>query len=132
MWNDVEYLKWMSEEDLKELADSRDHKDTPSCPYKIQPENQGRLVWLTGPPGAGKSTTGQLLGRESGFVYLEADCIMNFLNPFIPTDVENPSLAGFKQKALKVHISKMQSCIYKFVLIYISIYVYAFLSLGCS
>merc|ERR1711971_1495132 len=101
MWNSVEYLKWMSDEDLKELAENRDHKDTPSCPYKIQPENQGRLVWLSGPPGAGKSTTGQLMSKEAGFVYLEADCTMNNLNPFVPPDVENPTLAAFRQKALK-------------------------------
>ena len=71
---------------------------------KIRPENQGKLVWLSGPPGAGKSTTGQLMSREAGFVYLEVDCIMNFLNPFVPTDVENPSVSGFRQKALKVNI----------------------------
>ena len=104
MWNDVESLKWMSDQDLKVLAEGRDHKDTPSCPYKIQPENQGKLVWLSGPPGAGKSTTGQLMSREAGFVYLEVDCIMNFPNPFVPTDVENPSVSGFRQKALKVNI----------------------------
>ena len=104
IWNDIEYLKWMSDEDLKELAESRDHKDTPSHPYKTQPENQGRLVWISGPPGSGKSTTGQLMGKESGFIYLEADCLMHFVNPFVPTNVENPSLAGFRQKPLKVHI----------------------------
>ena len=109
MWNDVEYLKWMSDEDLKELAENRDHKDTPSCPYKIQPENQGRLVWLSGPPGAGKSTTGQLMGRDAGFVYLEADCSMNYLNPFVPTNVENPTIAGFQQKALKVNNYTIQN-----------------------
>ena len=86
----------------KELAEDRDHKDTPSCPYKIQPENQGRLVWLSGPPGAGKSTTGQLMSKEAEYVYLEADCTMNNLNPFVPPDVENPTIAAFQQKALKV------------------------------
>ena len=86
----------------KELAEDRDHRDTPSCPYKIQPENQGRLVWLSGPPGAGKSTTGQLMSKEAEYVYLEADCTMNNLNPFVPPDVENPTIAAFRQKALKV------------------------------
>ena len=23
------------------------------CPYKIQPEKQGKLIWITGPPGLG-------------------------------------------------------------------------------
>ena len=47
-------------------ADEGDPIDAPPGPYKIQPEYQGRLVWLTGPPGTGKSTTAQLLGRLKG------------------------------------------------------------------
>ena len=109
IWNCLEYFKWMSEEALKNLADDRDHKDTPSCPYKIQPENQGRLVWLSGPPGAGKSTTGQLMSRHAGYVYLEADCTMSNLNPFVPPDVENPTMAAFQQKALKVKVISSKS-----------------------
>ena len=104
MWNDVEHLKWLSDEDLKRMADDRDPKDFPSCPYKIQPENQGKLVWLSGPPGAGKSTTGQLMSKEAGFVYFEADCTMHNLNPFVPPNAGNPSLAAFQQKPLKVKI----------------------------
>ena len=102
MWNTVEYIKWMSDDDLKKLADDREPMDAPSCPYKIQPENQGKLVWLSGPPGAGKSTTGQMMGKESGYVYYEADCTMQGLNPFVPLDSENPTLAAFRQKPLKV------------------------------
>ena len=100
--NDVECLEWMSDEDLKKLADDREHKDSPSCPYKIQPENQGKLVWLSGPPGAGKSTTAQLMSREAGYVYIEADCTMCFLNPFVPPNVDNPAHAAMLQKPLKV------------------------------
>ena len=60
------------------------------------------MIWLSGPPGAGKSTTAQLLGRHDGYVYLEADSMASCLNPFVPTDVENPTIAAFRQKALKV------------------------------
>jgi hypothetical protein len=69
--------------------------------------NLGKVVWLSGPPGAGKSTTAQLMGRDAGYVYYEADCAMGFLNPFVPTDVDNPTLAAFQQKPLKVRVSKI-------------------------
>ena len=75
--------------------------------YKQFFHNLGKVVWLSGPPGAGKSTTAQLMGRDAGYVYYEADCAMGFLNPFIPTDVDNPTLAAFKQNPLKVRVSKI-------------------------
>ena len=74
-----------------------------SCPYEIRPENQGKLVWLSGPPGAGKSTTGQLMGRHAGWRYYEADCSMYGLNPFVPLSFDNPTLGAFQQPVLKVN-----------------------------
>ena len=76
-----------------------------SCPHITPtPEKQGKIYWISGPPGAGKSTTCQLLGREKGFVYYEADAMLSFVNPFVPLDVENPSYAQRFQKPLKVII----------------------------
>jgi len=97
----LEELTWMSSEELKDLIDSGDSLDAISCPYKIQPENKGKFLWLSGPPGAGKSTSAQLLSRNSGFVYYEGDCTMRDANPYIPSDVENPSMAQTRQKHLK-------------------------------
>ena len=34
--------------------------------------------------------------------------MMNFANPFVPTDVENPSLATKQQKSLKVKFSQLE------------------------
>merc|ERR1719189_1178360 len=69
--------------------------------YKEQPENQGKLVWLSGAPGLGKSTSGMLLGRKAGYVYYEADAFMQHLNPYVSTDVEEPTLAMMTQNFLK-------------------------------
>ena len=39
------------------------------------PEKKGRIVWVSGPPGSGKSATCQLIARENNYVYYEADCM---------------------------------------------------------
>ena len=56
-----------------------------------------------GPPGAGKSTSAQLLARSEGYVYYEADCFGMFVNPFVDPNVEEPTLAMGSQRPLKVH-----------------------------
>merc|ERR1712179_735348 len=65
-----------------------------------EPERQGKLVWITGAPGLGKSTTAQLLSRHHGYVYYEGDCFFGLRNPYIPSDVPEPSLAQLKQRKL--------------------------------
>ena len=42
------------------------------------------------------------MGKEAGYVYFEADCTSNGLNPFVPLDSANPTLIAFQQKPLKV------------------------------
>ena len=73
----------------------------PPGPYLLQPDHQGRLIWLTGPPGTGKSTSAQLLGRLHGFVYYEVDCFLQLRNPFIPLDVPNPTMMQDSQRVLE-------------------------------
>ena len=69
----------------------------PSSHYKIQPESIGKLLWVTGAPGMGKSTSGLILSKTAGYVYYEADAFGMLVNPYIPPDVEEPSLATMKQ-----------------------------------
>merc|ERR1712141_367334 len=58
-------------------------------------------LWFSGPPGTGKSTSAQLMGRNHGYVYYEADAFMSFANPFNDIDVDDPSMSTMTQKPLK-------------------------------
>ena len=68
------------------------------------------LIINLGPPGAGKSTSAQMLAKDNGFIYFEADCFGYFVNPYVDVNVEEPTLAIYKQTPLKV--SKVSHCIY--------------------
>ena len=41
----------------------------------------------------GKSTSAQILGRDHGYVYYEADCFGGLKNPYVPLNVDNPTMA---------------------------------------
>ena len=105
----ISSFEQISEEGVKALEEDYDPIEAPPAPYKLQPENQGKLLWFTGPPGLGKSTTAQLFARNHGYVYYEADCFGGLRNPYIPLDAENPSLAQVNQKTLKGEGEKERS-----------------------
>ena len=71
---------------------------------KLKPLLKYQNQSFVGPPGSGKSTSGQLLGRNHGYVYYEADCFMMFSNPFVDPNIDEPTLQMAKQKPLKVII----------------------------
>ena len=103
----VDSLVWMSEEGLKAFMESGDPADEIPNHYKIQPERLGKLLWISGAPGFGKSTSGLMLNKKAGYVYYEADCFMNHLNPYVPTDVDEPTfstnfLKGVSQERLDI------------------------------
>ena len=94
-------LEWVTEEEAARLEAEGDPIEAPPGEYKMQPEYQGKFLWITGPPGLGKSTSAQLLGRNHGYVFYESDCFGNIKNPYIPLNAENPTMAQVHQKALK-------------------------------
>ena len=93
-------LEWVTEEEAQRLAKDGDPIEAPPSPYNVEPERQGKLLWITGPPGLGKSTSAQLLSREHGYVYYEGDCFFGLRNPYIPADVKEASLAQRQQRKL--------------------------------
>ena len=42
------------------------------------------------------------MAKHKNYVYYEADCTMSLINPFTDLETENPSMASFNSKALKV------------------------------
>ena len=101
MENKVDTCEWLSEQELATLKDSGDPVDAPPGPYKLQPETLGKILWISGAPGLGKSTSGHLLSKTAGYVYYEADAFMSHVNPYIPPEAEEPSMATMKQRFLK-------------------------------
>ena len=101
--NNLDVFELTSEEEIKELRESGDPADAPPSDHKIQPEYQGKLLFISGPPGVGKSTTGFLLSKNHGYVYYEGDCFWMNANPYIPNtgDASNLTDTMMKQRPLK-------------------------------
>ena len=101
----VNLLSWISPEEHEKVKQSWDSVDAPTSPYKVQPQNQGRLIWLSGPGGAGKSTTGFKLAKEKNFVYYEADCYLLHCNPYVSLEHETPTDGIVTQSPLRGKVS---------------------------
>jgi len=97
----VGVLEWCTEEEWKVYESSKEPVEAPSHPYRENPGHLGKFLWITGAPGLGKSTVAQLLAKKHGFIFYEGDCFMFSRNPFLPANVEQPTLAQFQQKPLR-------------------------------
>merc|ERR1712018_295050 len=101
MGNEVDSFIKMSEEEYASFNQCADSADAPSNHYKIQPEFQGKFLWVSGAPGLGKSTTALYLSRTADYVYYEADAFLWNGNPYVPPDVDETSLGAMRFKPLK-------------------------------
>ena len=123
--NKMEVWDWLTPENLQAMKDDRDDYLSPrfvktkvmimfiscyamftfrfSAPHITpRPGTPGKVYWLSGPPGAGKSTTCQLMARNNDYIYYEADCVMQLINPFTDVHADNPTMASGDNRALKV------------------------------
>jgi len=66
------------------LLSAKDPANAPPNHYTLRPGQAGKLIWITGPPGSGKSTTARRMMEIEGFVYYEGDCFMSNKNPYLP------------------------------------------------
>ena len=100
----IDEIDLVTDQDLEKLKEDREPVEAPETPsyIKHQPDNPGKLIFFSGPPGSGKSTAAQLFGKHHEHVYYEADCVGAFSNPFVDITHSEPTLAQMFQKPLKV------------------------------
>ena len=110
-------LEKITKEEFEKIMNDFDPIEAPPGPYKLQPNKKGKkahillnywksskkgkIIWFSGAPGMGKSTSAQFLARNHGYVYYEADCFGGLKNPYVPLDVDSPTMAAMHQKPLK-------------------------------
>jgi len=91
-------LEWITPEEAGAIT-KRDPVEAPPGNYKIHPEKEGKIVWLSGPPGSGKSTIAALMSKMAGYVYYEGDAFIAGVNPY-PPDAKESSLQTNHQPIL--------------------------------
>ena len=87
---------------LKDAAENdKDPADAPPSHYTLRPGHVGKLVFISGAPGFGKSTTARRLMEKEVFVYYEGDCFLFHKNPYLPPGENSVIDALMAAKSLK-------------------------------
>lgn len=98
-------MEWVEEANAKELKEAilneKDPADAPPNHYNLRPGQAGKLVWISGAPGSGKSSTARRMMETKGFVYYEGDCFMSNKNPYLPLQDNSAIDALIAAKSLR-------------------------------
>jgi len=88
-------LIWMDEEAFQQVKNNTDPADNMPNDYESRP--LGRIVWITGGTGMGKTTTANYMKDKAGFVLYEGDCFLFGLNPYVGSAPQGTSYFGTRR-----------------------------------
>ena len=80
---DGKVLEFMDEEAQKKMLEEVDPADNPPNKYIPTSAKKGKILWISGMTGMGKTTTAKFLQDNEGFVNYEGDCFLMGLNPYV-------------------------------------------------
>jgi len=96
----LQYMSWITPEEAAVVRNRpRQSVEAPEVPHPLNPGKPGKLVVITGPPGAGKSTTAGAIAKKGDWVYYEGDGFLNGFNPYLAPN-ENQVAARSEKAAL--------------------------------
>ena len=96
---ELEEFYWMSKEEFEELRDAGEPIEAMSCPYKIEPERLGKLLWISGPPGAGKGTQSEFIVKKFNLFKLSTGDLLR-------EEIKKKSILGIKITSIVNYRSK--------------------------
>ena len=83
-------MVWITPEEAAEIRSRPKQPVTaPEVPFPLNPGKPGKLVVITGTPGAGKSTTAATIAKRANWVYYEGDGFTFGYNPYAATPNES-------------------------------------------
>ena len=78
----VGWMEWITDEEAAAIEAAKDPMEAPPHPYMEQPENLGKFLWITGPPGRPSSQRDGQVCLLRGRLFLP---LQDSLHPSVPT-----------------------------------------------
>jgi len=77
-------LNWITPEEADIIRNrEKEPVSAPNVPYPLRPGKVGKIAFLSGPPGSGKSTISGIIAKKEKWIYYEGDGFFLGFNPYV-------------------------------------------------